>query len=126
MLIKLGHIDKNTNIDLFIYRFSGIGKPYSIDNKINWNGKRILLGHIVRCLTSDKDNPPMDMAAIAKYFISKTGNDINLASASYQHIEDSLEEDIRKKKSFEPLFVEAVKLIRKCDFINVEFTSKRR
>lgn len=126
MLIELGHIDKNTNIDLFIYRFSGIGKPYSIDNKINWNGKRILLGHIVRCLTSDKYNPPMDMAAIAKYFISKTGKDINLASASYQHIEDSLEEDIHKKKSFEPLFVEAVKLLRKCDFINVEFTSKRR
>ena len=126
MLIELGHIDKNTNIDLFIYRFSGIGKPYSIDNKINWNGKRILLGHIIRCLTSDKVNPPMDMAAIAKYFISKTGNDINLASASYQHIEDSLEEDIHKKKSFEPLFVEAVKLLRKCDFINVEFTSKRR
>lgn len=115
-------IDTATPKELFIYRFSGIGDSYPLTAKIKWRGKNVLLGHIVRCLLSDKKYGPDDMGAASDFFESKSGKPINLATAKQVSVID-----FEKKRDYlNSNFVEAVELLRRCGFINVEYTSKRR
>ena len=115
-------IDTATPKELFIYRFSGIGDSYPLTAKIKWRGKNVLLGHIVRCLLSDKKYGPDDMGAASDFFESKSGRPINLATAKQVSVID-----FEKKRDYlNSNFVEAVELLRRCGFINVEYTSKRR
>lgn len=115
-------IDTATPKALFIYRFSGKGESYPLTTKIKWRGKNVLLGHIVRCLLSDKKNAPEDMGIASEFFESRSGNTINLASAKQVPVNDYEKE----RNNLDPNFVEAVELLRRCGFINVELTSKRR
>ena len=115
-------IDTATPKALFIYRFSGKGESYPLTTKIKWRGKNVLLGHIIRCLLSDKKNAPEDMGIASEFFESKSGNTINLASAKQVPVNDYEKE----RNNLDPNFVEAVELLRRCGFINVEYTSKRR
>lgn len=115
-------IDTATPKPLFIYRFSGKGESYPLTTKIKWRGKNVLLGHIVRCLLSDKKNAPEDMGIASEFFESKSGNTINLASAKQVPVNDYEKE----RGNLDPNFVEAVELLRRCGFVNVELTSKRR
>lgn len=124
-LCKLNKIDIDTDKDLFIYRFSGLVKQeasFLPSEKIRWNGKNVLLGHIIRCLTSDDSNPPEKMGIAAEFFESKTGKSINLASARHVNISNFEKEKI----DIDPNFVEAVEILKKSGFINAEYTSKRR
>lgn len=115
-------IDTATPKALFVYRFSGKGESYPLTTKIKWRGKNVLLGHIIRCLLSDKKNAPEDMGIASEFFESKSGNTINLASAKQVPVNDYEKE----RNNLDPNFVEAVELLRRCGFINVELTSKRR
>ena len=115
-------IDYDTPKELFLYRFSGKGESYPLTTKIKWRGKNVLLGHIVRCLLSDKKYAPEDMGIASEFFESKSGNTINLASAKQVPVNDYEKE----RNNLDPNFVEAVELLRRCGFINAEFTSKRR
>ena len=123
-LTKVGNnlIDYDTPKELFLYRFSGKGESYPLTTKIKWRGKNVLLGHIVRCLLSDKKNAPKDMGMASEFFESMSGNPINLASAKQVPVVDYEKE----RNNLDPNFVEAVELLRRCGFINVEYTSKRR
>ena len=94
----------------------------SVTTKIKWRGKNVLLGHIIRCLLSDKKNAPENMGIASEFFESKSGNTINLASAKQVPVNDYEKE----RNNLDPNFVEAVELLRRCGFINVELTSKRR
>lgn len=121
-LTKEGLIDTTSSKSLFVYRFSGQGEPYPPSSKINWRGKNVLLGHIIRCLLSDARNTPEDMGLAAEFFESKTGKPINPATARYISVNNYEKE----RNNLNPNFVEAVELLRRCGFINVEYTSKRR
>ena len=121
-LTKEGLIDTTSSKSLFVYRFSGQGEPYPPFSKINWRGKNVLLGHIIRCLLSDARNTPEDMGIAAEFFESKTGKPINPATARYISVNNYEKE----RNNLDPNFVEAVELLRRCGFINVEYTSKRR
>lgn len=121
-LTKEGLIDTTSSKSLFVYRFSGKGEPYPPSSKINWRGKNVLLGHIIRCLLSDARNTPEDMGIAAEFFESKTGKPINPATARYVSVNNYEKE----RNNLDPNFVEAVELLRRCGFINVEYTSKRR
>ena len=55
-------------------------------------------------------------------FESKTGKPINPATARYISVNNYEKE----RNNLDPNFVEAVELLRRCGFINVEYTSKRR
>lgn len=114
--------DYEVSKPIFIYRFSGIGRSFPYHKRIIWNNPNVLLGHIVRCLISDKYNPPMDFVAIKSFFISESGKEINLASAGYVDVKDFE----KQKDGLPKYFVEAVEILRSCGFTNVEFTSKRR
>lgn len=115
-------IDTATPKALFIYRFSGKGESYPLTTKIKWRGKNVLLGHIIRCLLSDKKNAPENMGIASEIFESRSGNTINLASAKQVPVNDYEKE----RNNLDPNFVEAAELLRRCGFINVELTSKRR
>jgi len=115
-------IDTATPKALFVYRFSGKGESYPLTTKINWRGKNVLLGHIIRCLLSDARNAPEDLGIAAEFFESKSGKPINLATAKQVPVNDYEKE----RNNLDPNFVEAVELLRRCGFINVEYTSKRR
>lgn len=121
-LTKEGLIDTTSSKSLFVYRFSGQGEPYPPSSKINWRGKNVLLGHIIRCLLSDERNTPEDMGIAAEFFESKTGKPINPATARYVSVNNYEKE----RNNLDPNFVEAVELLRRCGFINVEYTTKRR
>jgi len=108
--------------DLFVYRFSGIGKAFPLDSKIKWRGSNVLLGHIVRNLLSDKKYAPEGLGIVATFFLSKTGKPINLGTA--RHITVTNFE--LEKNNIDQNFVEAVEILRRCGFINAEYTSKRR
>lgn len=116
-----GYIDPLTDKNLFIYRFSGFNDIHPPKDIISWNGKNILLGYIIRCLFSDNAQEP-ELKDVAGFFISKSGKQINLASARY--IEGSNFDT--EKNRLPKLFVEAVEILRGCGFVNVEFTKKRR
>lgn len=115
-------IDTATPKALFVYRFSGKGETYPPTAKIKWRGKNVLLGHIIRCLLSDNKYAPEDMGVASDFFESKSGKSINLATAKQVPVIDYEKE----RNNLDPNFVEAVELLRRCGFVNVEFTSKRR
>ena len=100
-------IDTATPKALFVYRFSGKGESYPLTTKIKWRGKNVLLGHIIRCLLSDKKNAPEDMDIASEFFESKSGNTINLASAKQVPVNDYEKE----RNNLDPNFVEAVELL---------------
>lgn len=112
------HEDKS----VFIYRFSGLYRSYPIEKKILWKGQDVFLGYIVRCLVSDKRNPPMNFRTVATFFYKENGNQINLSTAKNYLVKDFDNE----KESLPRNFTKAVELLRKCGFRNVEFTSSRR
>lgn len=62
------------------------------------------------------------MGIASEFFESKSGNTINLASAKQVPVNDYEKE----RNNLDPNFAEAVELLRRCGFINVELTSKRR
>ena len=109
---------------VFIYRFSGFNGSYPIERKIIWKKENVFLGYIVRCLISDKWNAPMDFGTAASFFTSETGKPMNLASAKNYNVENY--EEQKRKKSLPIDFINAVELLKKSGFINVEFTSARR
>ena len=110
--------------DIFIYRFSGFNGIYPPEIKIRWKGKNIFLGYIARCLLSDKTNEPEGLGIISSVFLSESEKEINLATAK-NYIVDNFEEE-KRKNILPPDFIRAVELLRKCGFVNVEFTSSRR
>lgn len=117
-------IDNTTDRDLFVYRFSGLLKPnksFPPNDKIKWNGSNVLLGYFVRCLISDKSNPPKGMKFFADFFESSTGKRMNLATATYEEGKDF----DKKRGSLRESFEKAVDILRECGFINVELASKR-
>ena len=120
-LTKEGLIDTTSSKSLFVYRFSGQGEPYPPSFKINWSGKNVLLGYIIRCLLSDARNSPTGMGRAAEFFKSKSGKPINPATATQVPVNNYEKE----KNNLAPNFVKAVELLRRSGFINVEFTSKR-
>ena len=124
-LCKLGYVDSdNHNEDIFVYRFSGFNGSYPIEHKILWKGKNTFLGYIVRCLISDKNDVPMNFGDVASFFVQETGKPINLASAKNCVVVNFEEE---KRKQILPTdFIHVVELLKKCGFVNVEFTSSRR
>ena len=123
-LTKVGNnlIDYDTPKELFLYRFSGKGESYPLTTKIKWRGKNVRLGHIIRCLLSDNKYAPEDMGIASDFFESKSGKPINIATAKQTAVNDFEKE----RNSRNSNFVEAVELLRRCGFINVEYTSKRR
>ena len=125
VLCDLGCINPNIeDKSIFIYRFSGLNGEYPTERKILWKDQDILLGYIARCLLSDKRNVPMYFSTVTTFFYKENGKPMNLATATNCTVEDFEEE---KRKKLLPLsFIKAVELLRKCGFINVEFTSKRR
>lgn len=116
------YIRSNTEKELLIYRFSGYGNPKRPLKTIEWLKSNVLLGHLVRCLISDKSNPPENMGIIATFFQSSSGNSINLATAKHIRVSNFDKE----KNDIDQNFVEAVEILRRCGFINAEYTSKRR
>lgn len=110
------------NRDIFIYRFSGFNGQYPPERKILWKGKNLFLGYIARCLLSDNTNEPEGFDTIASVFQSQSENKINLATAK-NYIVDNFE---KQKDSLPSDFVKAIELLRKCGFVNVEFTKSRR
>lgn len=123
-LVTLRYIEPNNDKEVFIYRFSGRGYYCPSTTKIAWKGKNLLLGYIARCLTSDKMQEPLHMGAIAQFFEQKSGKPINLASAKNIDIKEADDFD-KKRNVLNKNFVEAVDLLRKCGFVNVEITSAR-
>ena len=117
-------IDNTTDRDLFVYRFSGLLEPnksFPPNYKIKWNGSNVLLGYFVRCLISDKSNPPKGMKFFADFFEPSNGKRMYLPSAKYV---DGTDFD-KKRKSLPKSFLKAVDILRECGLVNVEFTSKR-
>ena len=110
--------------DLFIYRFSGFNGIYPPEIKIRWKGKNIFLGYIARCLLSDKTNEPEGLGIISSVFLSESEKEINLATAK-NYMVDNFEEE-KRKNALPPDFIRAVEVLRKCGFVNAEFTSARR
>ena len=121
-LCKIGCLDPDDdNRLIFIYRFSGFNNAYTLGWKIEWKGKNTFLGYIVRCLISDKITDPVGLGKVATFFISKSRKVMNLS------VQDCSFKDFDKEKNkLQPDFVRAVELLRKCGFVNVEFTSSRR
>lgn len=121
ILLKNEVIDKETDEDLFIYRFSGIGTPKDLENVIKWKGTNVLLGHIARCLLSDDKQGPMGLGKVSTFFKSKTGKKMNLST------KDTFTNDYEGKKTdLNRTFVTAVELLQGSGFRNAEVTSKRR
>ena len=113
---------ENDNKKVFIYRFSGFNNAYPLDRKIQWKGSNTLLGYITRCLTSDKVNRPMVFRKVASFFDSESEKEMNLASAKHIRVSNFDKE----KNDIDQNFVKAVEILRRCGFINAEYTSKRR
>ena len=107
---------------VFIYRFSGFNGPFPPERKIKWNGENVFLGYIVRCLITDTNNKPMAFGTVASFFLSPTHVPMNFSTADNYTVKDFEKE----RNKLDPQFVKAVELLKKCGFINVEFTSARR
>ncbi len=71
-----------------IFRFSRKGKEYPFNMRIKWSSKNTFLGYIIRCLISDRNNPPIGFNLVKNYFESDCGKDINLTTASQISVDD--------------------------------------
>lgn len=119
-LLEDGYIGKETDKDLFIYRFSGIGTPKDLEEVIKWKGPNMLLGYIARCLLSDDKQPPMGLGKVATFFESDSGKKMNLST------KDIPTNDYEgEKQDLNRTFVTAVELLKGSGFRNAEVTSKR-
>ena len=122
ILIERGYLDENTNKELFIYRFTGFGEPYSKDQTICWKGVNRLLGYIARCLFTYRNSGTEGLGKFGEFFEDEDGNHPYLPSAKRITLEDyHMNPDKRSYRQFK----EAIEILQKCGFVNVENTSPR-
>jgi len=122
ILIERGYLDENTDKELFIYRFTGFGEPYSKDQTICWKGVNRLLGYIARCLFTYRNSGTEGLGKFGEFFEDEDGNHPYLPSAKRITLEDyHMNPDKRSYRQFK----EAIEILQKCGFVNVENTSPR-
>lgn len=122
ILIERGYLDKNTDKELFIYRFTGLGEPYSKDQTICWKGVNKLLGYIARCLFTYRSSGTEGLGKFGELFEDEDGNHPYLPSAKRITLEEYNKNP--DKRSYQQ-FKEAIEILLKCGFINVGNTSQR-
>ena len=122
ILIERGYLDENTDKELFIYRFTGLGEPYSKDQTICWKGVNKLLGYIARCLFTYRSSGTEGLGKFGELFEDEYGNHPYLPSAKHITLEEYNKNP--DKRSYQQ-FKEAIEILQKCGFINVENTSPR-
>lgn len=122
ILIERGYLDENTNKELFIYRFTGFGEPYSKDQTICWKGVNRLLGYIARCLFTYRNSGTEGLGKFGEFFEDEDGKHPYLPSAKHITLEEyHMNPDKRSYRQFK----EAIEILQKCGFVNVENTSPR-
>ena len=122
ILIERGYLDENTNKELFIYRFTGFGEPYSKDQTICWKGVNRLLGYIARCLFTYRNSGTEGLGKFGEFFEDEDGKHPYLPSAKHIELEEyHMNPDKRSYRQFK----EAIEILQKCGFVNVENTSPR-
>ena len=122
ILIERDYIDENTDKELFLYRFTGLGEPYSKDQTICWKGVNRLLGYIARCLLTYRNSGTEGLGKFGELFEDEDGNHPYLPSAKHITLEEYNKNP--DKRSYQQ-FKEAIEILQKCGFINVENTSPR-
>ena len=122
ILIERDYIDDNTDKELFLYRFTGLGEPYSKDQTILWKGVDRLLGYIARCLFTYKYSGTEGLGKFGNLFEDEDGKHPYLPSAKHITLEEYHKNP--DKRSYRQ-FKEAIEILQKCGFINVENTSPR-
>lgn len=122
ILIERGYLDENTDKELFIYRFTGLGEPYNKDQTIRWKGVNKLLGYIARCLLTYRNSGSEGLGKFGEFFENEDGKHPSLPSAKHITLEDyHMNPDKRSYRQFK----EAIEILQKCGFVNVENTSPR-
>lgn len=122
ILIERGYLDENTDKELFIYRFTGLGEPYNKDQTIRWKGVNRLLGYIARCLFTYRNSGTEGLGKFGEFFEDEDGKHPYLPSAKHITLEDyHMNPDKRSYRQFK----EAIEILQKCGFVNVENTSPR-
>lgn len=122
ILIERGYLDENTDKELFIYRFTGLGEPYNKDQTIRWKGVNRLLGYIARCLLTYRNSGSEGLGKFGEFFENEDGKHPSLPSAKHITLEDyHMNPDKRSYRQFK----EAIEILQKCGFVNVENTSPR-
>lgn len=122
ILIERGYLDENTNKELFIYRFTGFAEPYSKDQTICWKGVNRLLGYIARCLFTYRNSGTEGLGKFGEFFEDEDGKHPYLPSAKHITLEEyHMNPDKRSYRQFK----EAIEILQKCGFVNVENTSPR-
>lgn len=122
ILIEKGYLDENTDKELFIYRFTGLGEPYNKDQTICWKGVNRLLGYIARCLLTYRNSGSEGLGKFGEFFENENGKHPSLPSAKHITLEDyHMNPDKRSYRQFK----EAIEILQKCGFVNVENTSPR-
>lgn len=122
ILIERDYIDDNTDKDLFLYRFTGLGEPYSKDQTIIWKGVDRLLGYIARCLFTYKNSGTEGLGKFGNLFEDEDGKHPYLPSAKHITLEEYHKNP--DKRSYRQ-FKEAIEILQECGFVNVENTSPR-
>ena len=122
ILIERDYIDENTDKELFLYRFTGVGGSYTKDQTICWKGVNRLLGYITRCLCTYQTEGTEGLGKFGKLFVNEEGNHPYLPSARHIKLEEYYKNP--DKRSYQQ-FKEAIEILQKCGFINVENTSTR-
>ena len=121
-LVKNRLMCESSKKELFIYRFSGfnIPEPFNPLEKIKWEGENVLLGHLVRCLITYTGTGAKDLGTAGTFFIGKSGNEVNLATAKYIS-----KERFNHTPNMFPNLKHAVEILKECGFDEVEVTSTR-
>ena len=88
ILIEREYIDENTDKELFIYRFTGLGNPYSKDQTIRWKGVNRLLGYIARCLLTYRNSGSEGLGKFGEFFEDEDGKHPYLPSAKHITLEE--------------------------------------
>lgn len=122
ILRERDYIDENTDKELFIYRFTGLGDPYNKDQTIRWKGVNRLLGYIARCLLTYRNSGTEGLGKFGEFFEDEDGKHPYLPSAKHITLEEyHMNPDKRSYRQFK----EAIEILQKCGFVNVENTSPR-
>jgi len=121
-LVKNRLMCESSKKELFIYRFSGfnIPEPFNPLEKIKWEGENVLLGYLVRCLITYTGTGAKDLGTAGTFFIGKSGNEVNLATAKYIS-----KERFNHTPNMFPNLKHAVEILKECGFDEVEVTSTR-